>query len=512
MTKSGKIRYFWPCLVITVTTVIPRLAALGDFPYLDDGYHAFMAQYIQHSFASGRGFPQDFTGYKIFETLFFWVWGLPGNAFVWLRAADLLVAVAAGWFLCVLLVRESGNYQIGVWLAAAALAGMNYPGVIQSGFKFSFFPAFACFFLALNMVRDAAPESRAWFYAGVLAALGVIFRETFFYFPLLGCAALFCSRNFRALWRLVLGGIAGAVLITAILALFRQQLYGIFEFYFVYGKIYGPEESRRWLKFLENGGRAIVFFLPLVALFLLALATGLKRRKFGGRAIFWLAAAFLPILEPLSKIGFLYHFSACLPGLAGFCARVYSTFAPENRQIYKIAVFISALAAFLMLPPLFDHLKKAPITWEVVKNFPDQGWPESLENKSTTLEAAAAIKKLLPKNGKVSSSGFAYFLFPASGALPPEIPLGDLSRAYIYSGEDPQTFKRKLSANPPDVVFVAHAAAEHVEIFEKELKNILDSLPQYERAGEIATDGDSNYGWLGYSIYRKKPERMFRQN
>lgn len=493
-------------LVVIISTILPRLAALGDFPYLDDGYHAFMAQYIHHYVATGNGFPKDVIGYKLYELLFFWVWALPGNSLVWLRAADLAIAAIAGWLLCGLLITESRSRAVGLLLALATLAGLNYPGVIQSGFKFSFFPAYCCFFLAMKVVHAAAPYSLRWFFAGALAALGVLFRETFFPFVLLGIAALVYSRNFAALLRFILGGIVTAILLTAVISICRGQFYEIFEFYLVYGKVYGPEAGRRWLKFLENGGRAAVIFLPLLLLSCLAFISLLRGncRQLRARALFWLCAAILPLFEPLLKIGFLYHFSVCLPGLAGFCACAYRCLPTDRIRQRKIGVCAAGVACCFMLPPLFGHLAKASVTWETLKAFPETGWPETLANKSTTLQAAAKIRKLIPPGGKVASTGFAYFIFPASGSLPPKIALADLSRTFIYAGNNPAAFSAKLRANPPDLILIAHAEADHSEIFESELKDIIRALGKYEPACLIPTQLDKNYGWLGYSLYVKK--------
>lgn len=495
----------WIICVLLVTTVLPRAAALGDFPYLDDGYHAFMAQYIYHSLEAQGAFPADVIGYKLFESLFAWVFALPGNPLFWLRLADLCAAGISGWFLCRLLTKESGNALAGLLLAGAALAGLNLPGVIQSGFKHGFFPAFACFFAALYLVESAPARSPRWIYAGMLAALAVLFRETFFPFVLLACAGFLVSGNFQALWRFMTGGITGWAIVTVAWIVLRQQVYEIFEFYLIYGQIYGPEAMRRWLKFVENGGRALVLFSPLLILSLMAAVALLlqKERQYTGRAFFWLLCALLPLLEPLLKIGFLYHFSVCMPGMAGFCAYAFSRLPGQKETMKKAAIWACAIAFCLMCPQLYGHFLKLPQTLEVVKSFPDRGWPESLEADSTTLQAAKRIRELLPANGTVSSSGFAYFIFPASQTLPPQMALGDLSRTYIYSGYDPARFVETLRRNPPDVVLLAHAEADHSEIFEEELRSIFSGLPEYEPAGTVETGRSKNYGWLGYSLFKR---------
>lgn len=498
----------WPALIILLAVILPRLAALGDFPHMDDGYHAFMAQYIHHSYAQGNGFPAEMSGFKLFNVLFAWVWSLPGNALVWLRLADLLFAAIAGWLFCALLVGVSKRKTLGLLLALAFLIGLNLPGAIDSGYKNSFSPAFACFFAALLLVRDARPGSQRWLWAGVLAATATLFRETFFFFPLLGCAALLYARQFRSLWLFVIGGAAGGLFIFAISALARGQFLEIFDYYLFYGKIYVPEAGRRLHKFMSNGVKAILVYWPLIALFLLALLASARlaaKRWFDGRSLFWIMAALLPLLEPFMKIGFLYHFSVCLPGLAGYCAWTANR-ASENKTEIKAGAWASAIAACCLAPLLALQFAKAPTTLAVFRAFPAQGWPAEIASQSTTLEAATKIKKLLPPGGTTASTGFAYFIFPASQTLPPTLALGDLSRTYIFSDYDPEKFRQRLAQAPPDLILLAKAIGDHSAIFRPELAAILEADPNYRLVDEVRQDLAKDYGWLGYDIYRREPE------
>lgn len=496
-----------PALVVTITVVVPRMAALGDYPHMDDGYHAFMAQYIHHSISAGQGFPAEMSGFKLFNLLFYWVWSLPGNALVWLRMADLLFSVIAAWLFCILMGRESGNKIFGLVLALPFLAGLNLPGAIDSGYKNSFSPAFACLFAACIIVEAAGPKSGRWIWSGILCACGVLFRETFFFFPLLACISLIWIRNFDALWRFALGGIIGALAIFLLSALVRGQFLEIFNFYLAYGKIYGPEEIRRMHKFFSNGTKAVTVYWPLLTLLALAVWAAISNRTRwrSGRALFWIAATVLPLLEPLSKIGFLYHFSVCLPGMAGYCAWAYSRIA-QNRREARAAVFLAAIAFCCMAPLLAGHLEKAPVTMATIGAYPAPGWPDELAHSSTTLEAAKKIRALLPENGRASSSGFAYFVFPASQTLPPALGLGDLSRTFIYSGYNPEKFKKQFDQNPPDLVLVGRAIGDHSAIFGPELREILDSDPNYELVDTVEQNLRKNYGWLGYDIYKRRQQ------
>lgn len=490
--------------VLLLAVLLPRLACLGDFIYMDEGYHDYMARFINLSYERGQGFPQGIIGYKLFPILFHWVWNLPGNGTIWLRVADLLFALASGWMFCLLLTRESNSWPIGLLLALAFFTGMNLDQTIDSGFKNSFFPSFLCLFSALYISRGAENHSWRWLAAGALTATGILFRETFVLFPVIGFMALLFTRNYAALWRYVAGGIGAALLITVISAILRGQLWGIFEFYFVYGKIYGPEEAKRWLKFLENGSRAITFFLPLILLALWSIYCLIRQGRFTptSRGVFWLACALAPLLEPMAKIGFLYHFSACLPGLAGLCACAYSGHDAVSARTLKYWRAAIGLAALTMQPLMYAQYAKLPITVETLKAWPQKGWPDSVVSQSNTLQVAKLIRELLPPGGTVSSTGFAYFVFPASLTEPPEMGLGDLSRTYIYAGYDKKKFLEKLDSNQPSLILLTSASWDHSATFDADLREIIENHPDYEFVAEVPPDLDKNYGWLGYRIYR----------
>lgn len=503
---KGRLSLWLIGMVVFLAVVMPRMAGLGSFIHMDEGYHAFMAQYVWQSYAAGQGFPAQMSGFKLYPLLFAWVWALPGNAVVWFRAIDMLAAACAGWAFCVLLARESRNAAVGLLLGFAFLMGINAAGAVDCGFKNSFSPAFLCLFAAINLARGAQPRSWRWFFAGVLTATAILFRETFAPFVILACVSILVTRNYAAFWRYVAGGVAGALAIAVISAIARGQLWGLVEWYFTYGRIYGPEAGRRLHKFFSNGMRALCTYWPLLMVFVFAIYSLWRQsgRQFAGRAWFWLVAAALPLIEPFSKIGFLYHFSVCLPGIAGFCAYAFGRIPVDAVAERKAFILVCALGACLVLPLWLPHMERIPVTVETLKNYPAPGWPESLADKSTTLKAVQAIRKLARPGDTVSSSGFAYFIFPASGMLPPEPALGDISRTYIYANQDENEFRKALDRNPPDIVLIGRPVWEHSAVFWRELKHIFDRHPDYEYAGSVESDIGRDYGWLGYMIYRRK--------
>ena len=57
------------------------------------------------------------------------------------------------------------------------------------------------------------------------------------------------------------------------------------------------------------------------------------------RFYFWILVASLPLIEPIFKLGFHYHYSNCLIGLAGFIAMSWRYLShQESEQIKKLSI------------------------------------------------------------------------------------------------------------------------------------------------------------------------------
>ena len=493
----------WSLLVVFVSTVCPRLISLGSFPYMDEGFYAYWAQFIHRSLAQGQGLP-DAGGFMLYPLLLSWLCALPGNALVWLRLADMLVAAWAGWLFCRLLVRESRSAVGGMLLAMAFLTAMNLPAVIQAGFKNSIFAAYIPLFLALDLAREKDERSPSWFAAGVLTALGVLLREPFAIFAVAGAVAVWLGRGPRALWRYVAGGFFGGLLLLALTGLLRGGVAELIQFYVQTGAIYGPEAGRVWHKFVNNGQGALREFWPLLLLTAGAAILFWRQTARGtrGRAWFWLVLALLPLLEPLSKIGFVYHFAVVLPGCAGLCALTWGRVLRVSSRLRRGGVVALCLAWVILLAAL-PGMGQARMTLDVLGAFPSPVWPERYIPESNTLLAGRAIRAALPPSGTLSISGFMYFLYPVTGALPSGPAMSDLSRTFILAGCDPFRFEKTLCENPPDVLVVGETHGEHSAIFTEALQHAVEKSGLYVRVAEIPIDRKKNYGWIGCAVYRR---------
>lgn len=212
--------------------------------------------------------------------------------------------------------------------------------------------------------------------------------------------------------------------------------------------------------------------------------------------------ALLPLLEPLSKIGFVYHFAVALPGCAGLCALAWGRALPASSRLRRgsaVALCLAWAIMFLALP----GMGQARMTLDVLRAFPSPGWPEKYIAESNTLLAGRAVRAALPPHGSLSVSGFMYFLYPVTGALPSSPAMSDLSRTFILTGYDLPCFEKVLSEEPPDVLVVGETHNEHSAIFTESLREAVKKSGLYVRAAEIPIDGKRNYGWIGCTVYRR---------
>ena len=500
----------WALLVATVTVIIavavPRIAGLSGFPLTDEGYYAYYAMRIGDSLASGQGLPGD--GYlMLYPMLTSWVFFLPENPFVLLRIVDLLVAVAAGLLLFRVLVRESGSLSVAALLSVSFLLAMSAAPFIQNGFKNSFFAAYIPLFLAISLSQaDTVTRSR-WTVIGALIAACVLLRESFAPFALLAVVAVWIRHGIRNVIALCSGAALAAAIILLVVLSARGGVGGLIESYEDAAISFAALQGQKNALFLSGATTAvqlsrIPILLTAVALVaLLPWGRGTHRRAASGRAWFWLMASLLPLIEPASKIGFAYHFSACLPGMAGLCAWAWRSLPTERWKTVAtgaltVAAVFSLVPAWRMASLLPDGLKEARRTAEM-------GWSADLHGGTNYLIAADLIRSAAPKGGTLSVSGFMYPLFPLTDLHPPSPALSDLSLALIKGQMNGDHLSAALQACSPDVILTSNRT-------EFPGADILDASVRatglYAEVGEVDVDPTRAYGTFGGTVYRKVKE------
>lgn len=521
-------------LVLLVSTLYPRFVLLGSLPAMDEGYYGWQAREMYEYLLHGRAFPAS--GLNLYPLLLCWLCALPGKTLIWLRAADLVVALASAWLFCTYILRKAGGIYIGLGIAFVFLCAMNMEAVINGGFKNSIAAAWIPIFVALLLYRKECPAtSPRWFFMGCLLAVATLLREPFAVFALLGCAPVIFLGGARALIRYMAGGLCGASLIILPICLAHEQFGDVFRAYFQAADVYTIQKGQVFHNFMANGGRALTLFICPIFLTAVGIVLSWRgrgawlsetcasaarqsssargsRRTYLYENIFWLAVFLLPLLEPLLKIGFLYHFAVALPGLGIFCAlrwsRIPCSFFTERKRFLRLLVGVPALASLFFLP----SVARVGDSLENLAAMGGQAWPEGQVCTSNTLLAARLIQQHLEKGGTLASSGFTYFLYGASGFYPPfqgpfaasdRHRLSDLSRSYRALGNDPEKLAAALRLNPPDLLVIARSTTNHEPDNHEELEKAVELTGLYRLLETVPPDAEKNYGWLEFKIFKK---------
>ena len=526
MHKRNIMKYFFlRIFVILVSTVYPRLIVLGYFPNMDEGIYAYWSKLIHQSLAASHGLP-DAGGFSLYPLLLSWIFSLPGMPLIWLRLADMLVAACVAWLFCRLMEEESGNHAVGLLVSLAFLCGMNRLDVIDAGFKNSIFAAYLPLFLALRLCqRPLRASSFRWYGVGALVALAVFLREPFSIFAALGLLAIWAGWGFNAAWRYAAGGGLTGLTVLGLTSSARGGMAGLVKYYTDLSKVYTEQSWRIRNNFLSNGKHSLFSFVGSLGLTALSGCVFVLERRLcrkagqfvpvDKRALFWLAAALLPLLEPLFKIGFVYHFAVCLPGFAGLCALAWRRVeCPPLFRLKRMGAPLASLACLLALTGLPGPAKFG-MTLNVLRQYPSIVWPEQYVLQSNTLLAAKALHGILPVGGTLSTSGHTFFLYEVLGVLPPTdgafapqdiFHLSDLSRAYLALGKDANRLAEALRANPPDALAVGFTYSDHEPAFVEGVVEAVRLSGLYELVTTIPVNKAKDYGWMGYYIYRKRDE------
>ncbi|MBD5557170.1 MAG: hypothetical protein HDQ92_00975 [Desulfovibrio sp.] len=526
---KGKVKKY-PLLtrlaVLSLAVIYPYLCYLGGFPAMDEGVYAWTSITYNHNLASGQPLA-PLQGFALWPLLLAWIPDLPGLSLLWFRLADMLAALLAGWLLCAILEKECGVYAN--LLALVVLIFLTNHHVIDNGFKNSFFPAWACLFGATYLIlHEKSAGGGVWFLAGALVASGILLRETFFPFAFLGLVAAWHKASSKGAISYILGGLPLALLVIAGLELLAPgSLVSLYKGYADRAVIYGAQHWRILPNLISYGLRSLLLFSPALLLFLVTILwwTRFKApendRPSRWQITFWLCVAILPLYEPIIKIGFYYHFAACLPGWA-FLAALFAGQPQENfrealqnsKKVARMLLLLGSVAVLGTLASLPNPSNLAQ-TAEVLARFPDRQWPPSLVPQSTTLQVVDKINKALPNGGTVSTNGCAFFILTAGGLTPPlsgtfdrddNYFLSDLARFFLNIGGDKKRMKEALLANPPDIIVLMQPRGSHEPSFTSELTEVLKDTGQYEKFATVDPDFPENqvtdYTWVGYDLYR----------
>ncbi|MEH6627073.1 MAG: glycosyltransferase family 39 protein [Motiliproteus sp.] len=508
MNDQGRTWLYISLVVLTVSiaTIFPRLMVIGGFPSTDEGFYAYQAQLIHSVLAVGQGLPDE-GSIGLYPMLLSWLFELPGNSLILFRLADLIVAIIASCIFFRVLERVSGSRIGGALIALVFLFTMNQPIFIQTGFKNSIFAACIPLFVAFLLAQGVAGQkNKNWAGVGALVAISVLLRETFVPFLFLGALAAVVSAGWRACFRFVFGAALAGLGITFCIVAARGGVVELIDSYVEMGAIFASFEDRRIPHFIKFGALSADvsrITLILAGLSIIAIISSylLRNRTVTlGQFCFWLACALLPLLEPASKFGYPYHFSVCLPGLAGLSALGWRSFVAGNARRIKngIATIVLLIGSYMLLPQFTILMDSWPSAKIALLNASSPLWPAESVSKSNFLLAADAIRQAAPPHATLSISGFMFALYPLTGLLPPSGSLSNLSATVAVLEFDAVRFEQALKACPPDVLMTTTRPIPGSEL----IRQVVEDTGFYEKVATIPVSRDKSYGWAGGTVFK----------
>ena len=471
-SRLGDIALLWS--VLLAGTIFPRLILLGGPPLNDEGYYAFLAQWIHHNLVTGQGLPDTGT-LSLYPMLFSWVFYFEYNPMIMLRIIDLGMAVLAAFFLYRLLEKESGSKAGAALIVLVFTFTMNMYEFINYGFKNSITVAYIPLFWAVCIGQKILYEKKAeasieWWKAGALTALAVVFRETFIPFAVLGLVSVFMVQGRKAAFHFFLGGmVAGALLIGGILIAHgsvTETIGGYRTSTYLFGSVPKNEILDNFFIF---GFSAIELFstalmVSAAAGFVLIIIAVIRQNKrILLNLIFWLCFAGVALIEPATKIGYQYHFAVALPGLAGLCAltlrevaREYAGFSwANNKTKDAIALIGVMLSMFWFSSEIYLRARDMlPITLETLRYAPNNEWPEEFHEPGSFTGSGDVIKKLIPENATLSVNRNSELFFPYTGRLPPSKQMANLSLLGFELDFSVPRIREALMACAPDAILM----------------------------------------------------------
>ncbi|MDC0127770.1 hypothetical protein OAI28_05825 [Methylophilaceae bacterium] len=510
-------------LVAVFTTGYLRIYWIPFLPETDGGLYTAFSQYFFSTLSNGElidsGYPV-----ALYSLITSWVYGLEVNQFIALRWIDLCLAITASILFFKVIENESGSIFFSTVVVSTVLIVMNNYSFILFGFRNSIWAAYVPLFLALLISQSINNKNHFLFYMiGAAAAFGVLLREPFLFFYLTGLIAIFFAYGWKPFSKFLIGSAILGFTTLYILIMLRGEggLQTIIDAYIGQsGAIRDLAEELLISNFFKHSIIAIkaywfgIILSIISAMYIFKLNSKDRKLVSINRFFFWLALALVPIIEPISKLGFDYHFINCLPGLAGISALCWKYVSLNESKIVKNYVMgvILMLFVFGAYPNLSRTLninvynKESPVS---------HAYNSLLKNNYTEIEtirlsnyliAADMIKQLSNKDSTLALAGFAEVLYPLTGLLPASFETMNLRTAYLNLNWNEDKLVDLLKKVKPTIIFPTKQELPRMQ----DLTQAIARTNLYERVAIVSYSPDVYYKSIYGDIYRLKSFRERR--
>jgi len=502
---------FIATLVAIFTTGWMRVHLIPWGPENDGGNYTFYAQYFYKILPN---IPSEVPIF-LYSLITSWVYGLEINQWMALRWIDLCLAVIASIIFFKVIIKESASLAFTFIILIPAFLIMNDYLNIRYGFANAIWASYIPFFTALLISKNINKDSHyAFYFIGVLAAFGVLLREPLLSYFIIGALSILIGYGWKALLKYSAGAsLLGFSIVGASLMLRGWDLVGLIDGYTWLAKLLKwYASSIDSAMFFRNGlFMASEFWygliLVILSVFYIAKNFLLDSKINLGRFAFWLAIAFVPILEAYNKIAMTYHFAQCIPGFVGFIALTWRYLSSkESKTTQRFSITLIYLLCFLGAYPKLHLIYNNYNDERSLKNAYNQLWVDTWRNpeiisSSNFLISADAIRQLSNKDSTLAlGGGYSATLFPLTGLLPPSYEFYDLRSFYSMNLDfNEDQLISHLKEHQPTIIMPTEQSLQGIEILSRavqrtglyELVAIVEYKPEteaYDLSASIAGD------------------------
>tara|TARA_B110001469_G_scaffold120439_1_gene128957 strand:+ start:47 stop:1615 length:1569 start_codon:yes stop_codon:yes gene_type:complete len=505
---------FIAVIIALLTTGFSRLQFIAGLPTSDAGIYTFANQWFFN--AISQDIPIKDSKLFLYQFMTAWVYSLEVNQIILLRIIDGLVAIAASIVLFKVILKESGSALFTSILVAALLLVMNDSEIIRTGFSNSIWAAYLPLFLALLVWQKSSKEDNFSFYLiGALVSLGILLREAFLPFYLITFIAIYISYGRRNSINFMLGSaLLGFSVISFILMFRGWDLNNLIDRYIFLGDAYedyidmGITFVAGILNLIKNGW--FIFTLSLASIiYFIKLKFDDKKSVSVNRIYFWILVALIPLIEPIAKVAFHYHYSSSLIGLAGLSAMGWKYLSlKESKKTKALSIILVGLMSLFIILPTISVLTiknnniftlSDAVQWAKAPNsFRSQNHIE----KSQYLTLAKKIYSLSREDSTLVVSGGMQVLYPLTELLPPTFELSWLRYLFIQLNFNEDKLIKIIEKHQPTLIVTTdwHPG-------EAAMSAIIDKIDLYEKVEVVPVNLNKHYGFKSGIIYRLKDFR-----
>jgi len=506
---------FYLLIAIIISILITgffRLQLIPATPETDGGINTFVNQFIYFNMSNGNKL-DGVMPLHLYSHITAWVYNLDINQYIFLKVIDGLVAVFASILFFKIILKESGSIVLTVSLIIPLLIQMNHHEIIGYGFKNSIWISYVPLFTALLVWQNFSIKNNYYFYLiGALVALGVLFREPFLPIFIFTAAAILIGYGWRLLIQYLIGsGLLGLSIIIFILLIRGGDLVGFINSYIAFAGGLDDYSLSIWPSFFTwstysiKANWLLCFTSCISILYIVKLYFSSERLINTNRFYFWLGIALVPLIEPILKLGFPYHFYNCIPGLAGMTAMTWKYInINELKLIKKLSIsIITLMSVFATLPAINKIINNDAIftpSSAITSLTPDfYRLKQNIENNNY-LTAAAKIYSLSRADSSLVVSGHMQALYPLTGLLPPTYELNDLRTLYSSLNFNKDKLGKIIEKYRPTLIMTTNLKGKG----EKDLPEIIEKTNLYRKVAIIKENMSISYGWKAGTIYRLK--------